>query len=191
MGARAAQQWVDRLQEATDWRGPRRECDWTAIESELGTQLPTGWKEICVRFGPGSFSYYIFALQNGENVDSLVRSWRTLRRESEEKPEWMAKYFSPFRLYDPAEGKGLIMWGRSETEGRFYWLADRSADPATWPLVVRLMWGEEWHRIDMSVPEFICRAITDPEFQPFTVADPRNPPAFYPLEGTSPDPGPE
>ncbi|WP_086728579.1 hypothetical protein [Streptomyces carpinensis] len=137
--------WLDRLQETTGRHGPRQECDWTAVESGLGTRLPTDWKELGVRFGPGSFSFYVFPLRNGEGADSLLRFWRSLRRKSQEDPEWMAGYFNPFELYDPTEGSGLIMWGRSETGGRFYWLADSSADPATWPLVARPMWGEEWH----------------------------------------------
>lgn len=172
--------WTDRLQETTGWNGPRRECDWTALESALGTSLPTDWKELFVRFGPGSFSSYVFALQNGEGMDSVLHHWRTLRRKSQEDPGWMARYFTPFRLYDPTEGSGLIMWGRSETGGRFYWLADSSADPATWPVVARPMWGEPWHRLGISASEFICRAIADPGFQPFTVADPRHPPSFCP-----------
>ncbi|GHE62113.1 hypothetical protein GCM10014715_14610 [Streptomyces spiralis] len=184
-------EWLDRLQEATGWQGPRYACDWAGAEAELGTALPADWKELWARFGPGSFSYYLFALRDGEGTDSLLHFWRGLREDAERDPEWMARYFSPFTLYQPADGKGLIMWGRSETGGRFYWLADSTADPATWPLVARLEYGEQWHQLAMSVPEFVYRTIADAEFQPFTVADPQFPPAFHPAEDKAPHERPE
>lgn len=83
------------------------------------------------------------------------------------------------------------MWGRSETGGRFHWLADSSTDPASWPLVARPVWGEEWQQLAMSVPEFVYRSIADPGFEPFTVADPQFPPAFHPAEENTSDPRPE
>jgi hypothetical protein len=108
----AAVEWLDRLQEATGWQGPRREHAWASVEAELGTELPGDWKELWARFGPGSFSYYVFALPDGEGAGSLLHWWRGLREQGERDPEWMTTYFDPYALYDPAERKGLIMWGR-------------------------------------------------------------------------------
>jgi hypothetical protein len=62
-------QWVDRLQEVTGWQRPRRECEWTATESELGTSFPVDYKEICARFGPGYFSSFFSVLRDdGETM---------------------------------------------------------------------------------------------------------------------------
>jgi hypothetical protein len=187
----AAVEWLDRLQEATGWQGPRREHAWASVEAELGTELPGDWKELWARFGPGSFSYYVFALPDGEGAGSLLHWWRGLREQGERDPEWMTTYFDPYALYDPAERKGLIMWGRSETGGRFYWLADGTADPATWPVIARAQGDEPWERLAVSVPEFVYRSIADPGFEPFTVADPQFPPAFHPTEENTPDSRPE
>lgn len=172
--------WVNRLQEATGRHGPRREDAWAGAESELGTPLPADWKDLWSRFGPGSFSSYVFPLRDGEGRDFPLHWWRSLRDRSRQDPAWSATYVAPYTLYEPVAGTGLIMWGRSETGGRFFWLADRSADPATWPVVARPLHDEAWHHLPMSAAEFVHRAITDTAFTPFTVADPRWPPAFDP-----------
>lgn len=52
--------WVERLQEAVGWREARWECDWAEAESELGTALPSDFKAMYERFGPGCFSLVLW-----------------------------------------------------------------------------------------------------------------------------------
>lgn len=174
-------QWVDRLQEVTGWRGPRYEAEWTATEAALGTALPPDYKELFARFGPGYFSSYVYVLRDDNGgTDSLLHVWRFLFQRYERNPVRRARYFAPYEMYGSSGNRGLILWGRSEMAGRFYWLADASADPAGWPLIVRVLPDEDWLRFEMSAAEFIHRAIADPTFQPITVADPAWPPTFHP-----------
>lgn len=58
-------QWVDRLREATGWVQQRDDDTWALTESELGPSLPDDYKELCVRFGPGSFSGFVSLLRGG------------------------------------------------------------------------------------------------------------------------------
>ncbi|MGC4747629.1 hypothetical protein ACLQ28_18535 [Micromonospora sp. DT201] len=60
----------------------------------------------------------------------------------------------------------------------FFWLADRSVDADQWPVIARKDPLESWHRFDVSTTEFVYRLLADPEFTPFTVADPPRR-AFY------------
>ncbi|MFF8918009.1 hypothetical protein ACF08M_33085 [Streptomyces sp. NPDC015032] len=39
--------------------------------------MPTDRKELWAHFRPGSFFYYVFALRDGEGVDSLLHFWLT------------------------------------------------------------------------------------------------------------------
>jgi hypothetical protein len=117
----------------------------------------------------------------------LLHSWRRLKQEREQEPVLTAWRFSPFELYGLTENRGLIPWGGSE-RGWFYWLADDSTDPAEWPVIARRLDDEDWHRFEMSTAEFLYRVIADPDFQPFTIADPRWPPHFLPPTNTSSDP---
>lgn len=174
-------QWVDRVQEVTGWREPRWEYDWSEVESMLGGALPVDYKELCERFGPGTFSWHIYAAPPGEEFDSLLYWWRKHKTRVEKAPRSAAEVFSPYGLYWATGKRGLVYWGRSETEGSFYWLADSGQDPAIWPVVARLgpELDEEWYRFDISASEFVYRVIADPEFRPFTICDPRKvPPRF-------------
>lgn len=173
--------WVDQLREATGWQGPRHEAEWTVTEAELGTALPPDYKELLALFGSGSFSYYVYPLRDDNGgITSLLHHWRSLREECERKPAEMADYFRPHDLYGRDGNHGLILWGRSETGGRFYWLADDSVDPADWPLLVRPLPDEDWLRFEMSTSEFVYRAIADPDFKPVSIAGPAWPPTFQP-----------
>ncbi|MFF4879401.1 hypothetical protein [Micromonospora sp. NPDC000668] len=171
--------WTDRIVDATGWRREPPGVDWAEVESELGVTLPTDYKEICHRFGPGSFSAYLYVLPPtaDQGSTSLLGTWRRYRQDNREG-DMIEQFLAPYGLYEPDRGPGLIRWASDQTEGEYFWLADRSVGSDRWPLIVRKDPLEPWRRLDMSVAEFVYRVIADPEFKPFTVADPPRR-AFY------------
>ncbi|MFC3500126.1 hypothetical protein ACFOOK_03980 [Micromonospora krabiensis] len=74
--------------------------------------------------------------------------------------------------------------GSDQVEGEYFWLADRSVEAERWPVVARKDPLQPWHRFEMSTTEFVYRLIADPEFKPFTVADPPRRAFFLPAGQT-------
>ena len=172
-------QWVDRLQEAVGSQEAPWECDWTETETELGTALPSDFKAMYGRFGPGYFSLVLW-LRGDRGRNSLIGSWRRfqesyLRRREAGQP---SDTFKPYQIYLPGQGEGVIPWGWSQTDGRFYWLADSDTDPDAWPVVCTLETGGEWYLAAVSTSEFVYRVLADPGFEPYSVAEFVNPPTF-------------
>ncbi|WP_203863152.1 SMI1/KNR4 family protein, partial [Plantactinospora mayteni] len=152
----------------TGVRPEQRDIDWTPVEAELGTRLPTDYRELCSMLGGGSYSGFLRLLKPdgaAAATDGLLYSWRWHQHH----PEYAGLY-TPYDLYGGPERQGLLCWGDDETEGEYYWLADAGTDPATWPVVARKDGIEPWYRYDMSMSEFIYHMLTDPDFKPFTVA---------------------
>jgi hypothetical protein len=176
-------QWVDRLRDATSWQASRWECDWGAVESALGATLPGDYKELCDIFGPGYFSRYI-QVAPGLGQESIVY-WRKVNKELfEANPAGQELTFSPYKPCGIDGPNGLLTWGTSETGGYFFWLVDVALDPDRWPIIARydMSLDQEWDRYEMSLSEFVYRVIADPEFKPYTVARPEQPPTFSRLE---------
>ncbi|MFI5488465.1 hypothetical protein [Micromonospora echinaurantiaca] len=167
--------WIDRIIDVTGWRHePADSVGWEQAEAELGVALPADFKELCRRFVPGSFYAYLDLLRptNEHRSRDLLAAWTRCRNES------FASVYAPYGIYGPGNGSGLIQWGDDQVEGQYYWLADRSVEPDRWPVVAQKYGGDPWHRFDMPTTEFIYRMIADPEFTPFTVAEPARR-AFY------------
>ncbi|MCL8010733.1 hypothetical protein [Streptomyces sp. AS02] len=150
----------------TGWQGERQKVEWGEIERRLETRLPADFKEICEVFGRGAFCGYLELLPvDSAGPRSLLGRW-TAMKERWANPRMRAR-FEPYQVF---EQSGLILWGQSVTEASYYWLADASASPETWPIVARTDPLEELHRFDVSTSEFICRVLTDRDFRPFSVA---------------------
>ncbi|MFI6063059.1 hypothetical protein [Streptomyces sp. NPDC051286] len=130
--------WAEKLRIVTGWEpipGPR--VDWPAIEADLGTQLPSDYKEIVDLFGAGSFDeYFELAVPGGPRVG---------------RNPW--KRCGP----DLASG-GLLPWGWSEYELGLMW-STGATDPDEWTVVTQSD-GEE-QQFDCGTGEFILRMLTD------------------------------
>ncbi|NYT95326.1 SMI1/KNR4 family protein [Salinispora sp. H7-4] len=151
------------------------------MEAELGVALPADFKELSRRFLPGAFSGFLSLLRpTGEHDEQPLLSMWSGSRQVAGRSEFGAQIFAPYGIYGPDTGPGLIQWGLDETEGDHFWLADRAVEPDRWPVVSRREAGEPWHRFDMSTAEFVYRMIADPEFKPFTIADPARRAFYYP-----------
>ncbi|RAO37305.1 hypothetical protein PSN13_01286 [Micromonospora saelicesensis] len=173
--------WVDRIVEETGWRQEPEGPGWEQTEAELGVALPTDFKELSGRFVPGSFSGYLSLLRPTDEHDHqpLLSMWAGSRQMAA-MDDFAAQMYAPYGIFGADTGPGLIQWGIDMSEGDHFWLADRSVEPDRWPVVSRGGDGGPLHRFDMSTAEFVHRVIADPEFKPFTVADPPRLPFYLP-----------
>ncbi|MEU2165479.1 hypothetical protein [Streptomyces sp. NPDC019208] len=170
--------WVERLAAATNWEPLRLELPWSSMEEDLGTALPEDYKRLAETFGTGEFSESMRVLSvDATRQFDLTHIWHTyLDTSPEDGPDPVLK---PYQTYRPAR-RGLIPWAFAEMECSYFWLASAEEDPATWPIVTR---GNPypWHEVSMSTSEFVYRVLTDPEFEPFSIARLMPEPDFYPI----------
>ncbi|MFI6080297.1 hypothetical protein ACIBBB_04820 [Streptomyces sp. NPDC051217] len=164
-------EWVDRLVTVTGWNAESVEFDWSDTESALGTPLPTDFKELRTRFAAwGAFSDHVLVLEAQGESESVQTAHASLLRSVRENPD-NQRIFEPFGLLGAnGEGKGLVQWGYSFIEEEYYWLADTSQDPATWPVVARVDPLEAFQRFDMTASEFVYRVLMEADFSVFNVA---------------------
>jgi hypothetical protein len=145
----------------------------------LGMALPSDYKELCDRFGPGHFSRYIWVVP-GMGQESVLY-WRRVHEELfEENPAGEELIFGPYKPCGIDGRNGLLTWGTSGTGGFFFWLVDSAVDPDEWSILARydMSLDQELDRYEMSVSEFVYRVIEDPEFKFYGVARRGWPPRF-------------
>ncbi|MFF4341199.1 hypothetical protein ACFY00_14835 [Kitasatospora sp. NPDC001540] len=171
--APAAPSPTERLAALTGWHRPRSTTtDWTPAERALGLPVPGSFRELAELFGPGEFSRYLFVSGPGDE-----RTAHSLAGAS-------APWFSPgaadlLHPYPPPGAPGgLVPWGGTCHGDTFFWLPGPT-DPDTWP-VLALSESTDWHRFDLTAPEFVLEAIRpDGTVAPFAVGD-LVPPSFLP-----------
>jgi hypothetical protein len=171
--------WIDLLQEVTGWCQPRWECDWAETETVLGTRLPSDYKELCERFGPGEFSSSLWVMLD-QGPDSLLSWWKADVEQFERDRHGVNERYAPHGCYGTNGRHGLIQWGSSDAPGRFFWLADAEEDPDSWPVLAteEVILNTEWDTHRLSASEFVYRMVTDPESEPLSMLRPQLPPTF-------------
>ncbi|WP_435296987.1 hypothetical protein [Streptomyces sp. YPW6] len=166
-------EWVDRLVSATEWTAEPGACDWSDTERSLGACLPADFKEMRRRFAPwGAFSDHVLLLEAQGDTESVLARHASLTRSMRGNPD-NRRLFEPFGILGMDDGhreKGLVPWGYSFIEEEFFWLADTSQEPGTWPVLARSDPLETFQRFDMTASEFVCRVLTERGFSDFGVA---------------------
>lgn len=174
--------WVERIAETTNWEPLRLELPWSSIEEEFGTALPADYKKLAETFGTGEFSEFMRILSvDATGQFDLAHTRHVYLGVSPE--EGTDPVLKPYQVYRPGR-RGLIPWASAEMECEYFWLASAQEDPSIWPIVTR---GNpySWHEVNMSTSEFVYRVLTDPEFEPFSIARLMPEPAFYPIRPAS------
>ncbi|WP_158847928.1 SMI1/KNR4 family protein [Saccharothrix deserti] len=148
--------YVDEICELVGWQAGdfRPELDWTTVERELGTPLPSDYKELLTRFPSGGFRDIMFS-NPGEGTEECAN----LKRENAELLEIFADedlgYLRgvSYRLF-PEPG-GIYPWGSDGAGGTFWWVTG-SADPDDWHVAYNDR--DRWHDED---PGPMTRVIRD------------------------------
>lgn len=168
--------WVDLLLRATGHDARDATQPWAEIQAELGTELPSDYKQLCQAFGVGEFSQVVSVLCSDEtHVTDLLSMWRALLADDDpSEGPW-----APYPIHAPGTTGGLIPWGTTRAADMFFWqVTDGPVD--AWPILASMEDAENWHRYEMTTTEFLYRILTDPGFRPYTVADSVPEPFFEP-----------
>ncbi|OLT34799.1 hypothetical protein BJF79_32985 [Actinomadura sp. CNU-125] len=149
--------WPDRLVAITGGPvAPSPAPDWAAVESRLGTPLPSDYKRLVEVFGcDGLFDEFFQVFDPAE----LLSYWGSFAGDAE-AAGGLAGW--------PRPG-GLIPWAGNEHHEVFWWIAE-GPDPDRWP-VYAVDETDEGTRFDCTATELLFRQMTDPEFPLTTTAD--------------------
>jgi hypothetical protein len=129
---------------------------WADIERQVGTPLPSDYKEFVAVYGAGKIGDLLLVLNpfaRNKHLNLLVQIERHLEalRELRETGE-----DSEYTLF-PEPG-GLLPWGFSENGDILLWLTE--GKPDLWPVVVNVGREPTYERFDMSMTDFLARVLT-------------------------------
>ncbi|MFB8036100.1 SMI1/KNR4 family protein [Streptomyces sp. NPDC056004] len=151
---------------------PHRTVDWAAIEEELGTPLPTDYRQLVEIYGGGVFDETIWLLdpacpdddynlvaQAVERADTLEKLW-----ETEPKPTQLETSGARALPWAYIEGTGAVL----------YWLMRPEVEPDSWTVMFNEGRGPLWEHHDSSCAAFLLAILTgeaDTEYFPDLPAD--------------------
>lgn len=132
-------------------------AQWQAVERDLGTALPSDYREFIERYGSGLLArfYVIFSpFSSNENVAllSCVRSICKYQREFQQ--EWSDRVTYPIW---PEPG-GLLPWGTDDNGNDYFWRTNGAPDQ--WIVAHDDMRNGGYRLHDCSMSEFLVQILT-------------------------------
>ena len=134
--------------------GPASE--WPSFEKQLGTKLPSDYREFVLHYGTGLFAglYLVY--------NPFAKSpYMSLLRCVQEQPE-IASPTDEYSFF-PEKG-GLLPWGKDENGNFYYWRP--AGKPDKWTVVQCEERGDGYMAHDLGMSEFLlgvlARIIHDP-----------------------------
>ncbi|WP_406726999.1 hypothetical protein WJ438_23540 [Streptomyces sp. GD-15H] len=138
------------LPSMTPWRAAaRRSVDWSALEADLGTALPSDFRSLA--------EAYPVLVVDDFLVVSIPRpgaeaSWASGVRDESEIFQDLYEMGDTEGYVPYPEADGLVSWAESNSGDCFYWRMS-SPDPDAWPVVVRGANGD-WSEFPVGAVEF-------------------------------------
>ncbi|MCX4959911.1 SMI1/KNR4 family protein [Streptomyces virginiae] len=144
---------IAHLVEAIPPSGAPRAHDWARVEEELGTILPSDYKQLVDLYGGGLFDDAIWVLEPDcpnkhydlvtENHDR-VEAQHGLWKGGEPKPAELAE-----------AGSRTVAWAVTENGDCLYWLARPGLEPDQWTVLIKEGRGRDWEFHTQSCSEFL------------------------------------
>ena len=130
--------------------------EWDKKERQLGTALPSDYKDFIAHYGTGVLCGFIRVFNpfaQSEYTD-LVSSAKRINSMNYSLKESEGQKF-PFAVFpDPS---GLLPWGTDDNGNYYYWLTE--GQPDKWVVVVGAGRHAKWQRFDLPMTSFLTRAI--------------------------------
>ncbi|MGW1871417.1 SMI1/KNR4 family protein [Streptomyces mauvecolor] len=154
---------TDYLQAVFDMLGPainrdNEPADWLHLEQEIGSPLPTDFKEFVARYAPAELNDRLYIHHPGSDAWNLLR-WMRETVEAFDACEWeevTAASLNPGHL---VFGKGGLIPLASTNGGEYLFLLPR---PGNTPLlVVHVGDDDDFYEYDMSFAEWLYRYLSD------------------------------
>ena len=131
--------------------------DWAAVARQLGTDLPTDYKDFIATHGGGYVDNYLWILEPGcandnydlvDNDEERTEAFEYLWDGDEGKPRGMEE-----------EGARLIPWASTDNGEFLYWLTRPGQDPDTWTVMVNEARGSDWEHFDTGFAPFLLAVL--------------------------------
>ncbi|MEU8843330.1 SMI1/KNR4 family protein [Streptomyces roseus] len=133
-----------------------RTKDWSEIETTLGTELPSDYKEFIRVYGGSYWDDYLYVLEPecpNDNYDLLEYA----RDQAEALPGLWEFEKKPAEL--EVEGNHVIPWATTDNGESLYWLVQPGQSPDQWTVMVNEARGGRWEHFPMSCTQFLASSL--------------------------------
>ena len=128
--------------------------DWDSVEATLGVRLPSDYKWLVERYGPGSFDEFLYVFQPGSPVEPFqleLQAGQTIRA---------LDYLRRGGEVIPYENSELLASCRTDNGDTGYWLRRPADNPDAWNIVVNEARGTRWSTFDGGIVTFLVAVLT-------------------------------
>ncbi|MET9689550.1 SMI1/KNR4 family protein [Streptomyces sp. NPDC006514] len=130
-----------------------RAHDWARVEEELGTFLPSDYKQLVDLYGGGLFDDAIWVLEPVCPNKYYDLASENRIRVAAQQGLWAGGEPKPSEL--DGTGSRTIAWAVTENGDCLYWLARPGQEPDRWTVAVKEGRGREWEFHARSCSEFL------------------------------------
>ncbi|MEV4167480.1 hypothetical protein [Nonomuraea dietziae] len=137
-----------------------RSRSWEPVENEVGTLLPTDYKQLADIYGAGLFDETIWLLEPGCHHKIYNLNLASVVKEREEVLANLWEFEDkPAELRE--DGVRVLPWAFCEGSGNFlYWLLQPGQAPDDWTVMLNEGRGPEWESHRLSCSQFLFAAMT-------------------------------
>ncbi|MDT0267681.1 SMI1/KNR4 family protein [Streptomyces sp. DSM 44915] len=127
--------------------------DWQALEEELGSRLPSDYKWLVERYGPGSFDNFLHVLQPTSPAPP-IRLVSSADRAAEILDQLREKEDIPFATEE------LLPVAKTDNGDTIYWVTRPEDDPDAWTLTGNGARNTRWPRFDGGIVAFLVATLS-------------------------------
>ncbi|KAB8167142.1 hypothetical protein FH609_012170 [Streptomyces sp. 3MP-14] len=127
--------------------------DWPALEEELGSPLPSDYKWLVERYGPGSFDNFLHVLQPTSPFPP-IRLVSSADRAAEILDQLRANEDIPFPTED------LLPVAKTDNGDTLYWVTRPPNDPDSWTLTGNAARNRKWPLFDGGIVAFLVATLS-------------------------------
>ncbi|MGK5642423.1 SMI1/KNR4 family protein, partial [Streptomyces sp. URMC 126] len=131
--------------------------EWHRVEAQMGTALPTDYKQLVDTYGGGVFDDAIWLLEPW-----CPNEFYDLITENEDRPDILAQLWAlgePKPAVLEEDGNRVVAWALTENGDYLYWLVRPGQDPDEWTVMVKEGRGPLWESHPMGCAQFIEAAL--------------------------------
>ena len=129
---------------------------WQAVERELGTALPSDYRDFVFTYGSGLFAqfYRVYNPFAASEFTALVPSVRRVcAAVGEIKRDWPDVV--PYKIHP--DKPGLLPWGNDENGNEYYWFT--SGPPDSWLVLSDEVRGEGFREYGRCMTDFLAEVL--------------------------------
>ena len=157
------------------WRDQMEVPDWSAVHEQMGMELPSDYRWLVERYGPGTFDEFLHVFQPGASADAI-----RLEHQAE-RVAWALNYLRERGENIPYVESELIPVATDDNGDTCFLLCRPAEDPDLWTVVINEARGPRWESFDGGLTDFIYAALSrNRRFTLFPEDFPGDEPTFSP-----------